>query len=63
MHTLQKSAIRPDQINLLLHGFAGPVFALFEKNLNAHEQYRPFTKYCRTSTLPHAAERQKLTGH
>ena len=55
--------LRPDQINLLLHGFAGPVFTLFEKKLNAHAQFRPRTKYCRTSTLPHAAEKDKLTGH
>ena len=29
----------------------GPVFALFEKNLNAHEQCQPLTKQCRNFDL------------
>ena len=39
--------IRPDQINLLLLRFAGPIFALLEKKklINTHAQYQPLTKY------------------
>ena len=42
---------RPDQMNLLLLGFTGPFFALFEKSLNAHAQCRPLTEYCETLTF------------
>ena len=55
------TTFRPDQINLLLHGFTWSSFC--EKIINAHAQCQPFMKYCRISTLPHATEKDKLTGH
>ena len=42
--------IRPDQISLLLLGFAGPIFVLVG-NLNTHARCRPLTKYYGTLTF------------